>query len=184
MTAGTRPGAAAPFADAATVAGWIERLADQIGVGDETRAVTLVGIPRRGRPLADRIAAHVRARGRACVVTEVDPTLWRDDFDAVAHRVSLEPTLSPAEIEGRHLVIVDDVLMTGRTIRAALDHLMQLGRPARVELAVLLDRGGREVPIQPDYVGIRHEVPRERTVEFRIAEVDGEDAVLIEEAGR
>lgn len=168
------------LADAATITEWIEQLGAQIAAGDETKVITLVGIPRRGGPLAERIAGVVRAHGRACRVTSVDPTLWRDDFDAAAHHITLGQTLTPTEIDGHHLILVDDVLMTGRTVRAALDHVMTLGRPSRVELAVLVDRGGREVPIQPDYVAVRQSVSREWRVEFRIAEVDGEDTVQID----
>ena len=168
-------------ADAATVAGWIDGLGAQIAAGDERKTVTLVGVPRRGGPLADRLAAVLRAHGRSCRVVHVAPTMWRDDFDAAAHHLSLGGTITPSEIDGHHLVLVDDVLMTGRTIRAAMDHVMTLGRPSRVELAVLVDRGGREVPIQPDYVAVRRDVPREWRVDLRLSEIDGEDALLIDE---
>jgi pyrimidine operon attenuation protein/uracil phosphoribosyltransferase len=172
---------ASRIADAATVAEWIDGLGARIAAGDENRAIALVGVPRRGVPIADRIASVVRRHGRACTVGQVDPTLWRDDFDASAHHVTFADSVAPADIEGRPVVIVDDVLMTGRTVRAVLDHVMVLGRPSRVQLAVLIDRGCREVPIQPDFVAVHRELPREWLVEFRVAEIDGIDEVLVTE---
>ena len=171
-----RPGT---LAGAALIQDWIEALGAEIAAGDENRTLSLVGVPRRGSPLAERLAVVIRAHGRACTITHADPTLWRDDFDASAHHVTFAESLTPSEVEGRHLIIVDDVLMTGRTIRAVLDHVMLLGRPSRVQLAVLVDRGGREVPIQPDFAAARIDVPRDWQVEFRISEIDGDDAMLI-----
>src|SRR4051812_24000426 len=172
MTAVQGPSRVAGHAE---IDAWIDDLGSRMAAGDENRAIALIGIPRRGVPIAERIARVLRRHGRACTVGEVDPTLWRDDFDAAAHRVTFADSIRPIDVEGRHVVIVDDVLMTGRTVRAVLDHLMVLGRPSRVQLAVLIDRGGRELPIQPDFVAAYRDFPREWLVEFKVAEIDGVD---------
>ena len=144
-----------------------------------------MGIQRRGVQLAARIVVvHRRARGRRpCRSGALDITLYRDDLQTVGPRPVVGPTRSPVGIDGKHVVIVDDVLYTGRTVRAALDELADFGRPKRIALAVLIDRGGRELPIQPDVVG--------KTVRGRLrtsastcssTELDERDAVVV--AGR
>jgi pyrimidine operon attenuation protein / uracil phosphoribosyltransferase len=137
--------------------------------------VILVGIRRRGVELAERLAGVLeRLRGASVATGSLDITLYRDDFAQVGPRPVIGTTELPAEITGRRVVIVDDVLFTGRTIRAALDELSDFGRPSRVELCVLVDRGGRELPIQPDYVGRRVEVPEGKEVAVRVPELDGD----------
>ena len=169
---------------AADVTRVVDRMAHQLiekCAGDDGRAdVVLVGIPTRGAPLARRLAARVQAfSGSRVDVGTVDITLYRDDLRLRGVR-ALEPTvLPPAGIDGRLVVLVDDVLYSGRSVRAALDALRDLGRPRAVQLAVLVDRGHRELPIRADYVGKNLPTSRDQSVKVRLAEVDGEDAVLV-----
>jgi pyrimidine operon attenuation protein/uracil phosphoribosyltransferase len=126
----------------------------------------LVGIRRGGDPLARRIAGFVQELvAEAPRVGAVDITLYRDDAATALPNPRIGPSTIPVPVDGRRVIIVDDVLHTGRTIRAALDAVLDFGRPRLIELAVLVDRGGRELPIQPDYVALKTEVPRERRVE-------------------
>jgi pyrimidine operon attenuation protein/uracil phosphoribosyltransferase len=140
-----------------------------------TENLVLVGIHRRGVQLADRLAAELRALGDGAVATgTLDITLYRDDLMTVGPRPVVGPTRLPnTGIDGKVVAIVDDVLYTGRTVRAALDELADFGRPRRTLLAVLVDRGGRELPIQADVVGHRAEVPAGGRVEVRVPEIDG-----------
>lgn len=164
----------------------LARMADEIvrhtGGGD----LMLVGIERRGVQLARRIAPLIAERtGDAPLTGSLDITLYRDDLMTVGPRPVVGQTRLPTGgIDGRHLVIVDDVLYTGRTVRAALDELADFGRPARILLAVLVDRGGRELPIQADVVGQRVEVPQGGIVEVLVPELDerlGVDLILRQE---
>lgn len=140
----------------------------------------IVGIRRRGVELAERIAARIEERREAPVDTgTLDITLYRDDFAQVGPRPLIGTTEIPGEITDRRVVIVDDVLHTGRTIRAAMDELADFGRPRRVELCVLVDRGGRELPIQPDYVGRRVDVEPGQEVAVTVPEIDDELAVRL-----
>ncbi len=159
----------------------ITRMADEIiERNDGTDRLLLVGIQRRGVQIAARIAALITARESVEVpLGALDITLYRDDLQTVGPRPVVGKTHLPVAIEGLNVVIVDDVLFTGRTIRAALDELADFGRPARVSLAVLVDRGGRELPIQPDVVGKHVEVPIGSRVDVCVAELDGKDEVLL-----
>ncbi|HSJ14373.1 MAG TPA: bifunctional pyr operon transcriptional regulator/uracil phosphoribosyltransferase PyrR [Longimicrobiales bacterium] len=141
--------------------------------------LALVGIQRRGVQLAERLALEIeRAEGQRPPVGSLDITLYRDDLTAIGPRPVLGETRLPgAGIEGRRLVIVDDVCYTGRTARAALDELADFGRPARIFLCVLVDRGGRELPIQPDVVGRSIDAGTEQRVEVLVPELDGRLAV-------
>lgn len=141
--------------------------------------LSLLGIQRRGVQLAERIADEIeRAEGQRPPVGTLDITLYRDDLTAIGPRPVLGETRLPdGGIEGRRLVIIDDVLYTGRTVRAALDELADFGRPARIVLCVLVDRGGRELPIQPDIVGRSVEVPPGGRVEVLVPELDARLAV-------
>jgi pyrimidine operon attenuation protein/uracil phosphoribosyltransferase len=139
-----------------------------------------IGIRRRGVPLAERIRARAAAaRGRNVPLGVLDITLYRDDLTTVGNRPMLRETRIDFDINGRSLVLVDDVLFTGRTIRAALDGLVDLGRPRRVQLAVLVDRGHRELPIQADYIGKVVQTEFEEIIEVRLREEDGEDGVVL-----
>ncbi len=159
----------------------VSRMADEIiERNDGTERLVLVGIQRRGVQIAGRIAAVMKAREGADVpIGALDITLYRDDLQTVGPRPVVGKTHLPVGIEGMHVVIVDDVLFTGRTIRAALDELADFGRPARVGLAVLVDRGGRELPIQPDVVGKHVEVPPGARVDVFVQEFDGKDEVVL-----
>ncbi len=141
--------------------------------------LVVVGIRRRGVELADRIAEHLEASLGPVDTGSLDITLYRDDFEQVGPRPVIGPTELPGEITGRRVVLVDDVLFTGRTVRAALDELADFGRPRRIELCVLVDRGGRELPIQPDYVGRRLSVPPGRQVAVRVPDLDGDLGVRL-----
>ena len=146
--------------------------------------VVLLGIPTRGVPLAGRMAERIAGvEGRPVPHGSLDITMYRDDLRLRPAR-RLGPTEVPAEgIDGKTVVLVDDVLYSGRTVRAALDALNDLGRPLGVQLAVLVDRGHRELPIRADYVGKNLPTAPEEMVRVLLTETDGEDAVLLEPAG-
>jgi pyrimidine operon attenuation protein/uracil phosphoribosyltransferase len=167
--------------DGAHLARTLSRMAHEIAerhpaVGE----IVLVGVLSRGLPLARRLASLVReASGREPRVGALDITLYRDDFTAIAPNPLKRGTDIPVSIDGRTVILVDDVLYTGRTARAALDELIDFGRPARIELAVVLDRGHRELPIHADYVGHTLETARDEIVQVLVAEEDGEDRVVV-----
>jgi pyrimidine operon attenuation protein / uracil phosphoribosyltransferase len=147
--------------------------------------VALVGIRERGVPLARRIATELQAiTGVAVPTGALDITLYRDDL--MRHAVGPQPLVRstdiPFDIDDRVILLVDDVLYTGRTIRAALDALIDFGRPRAIQLAVLVDRGHRELPIKADYVGKNVPTSRRESVQVRLEEVDGHDDVLIQTA--
>jgi pyrimidine operon attenuation protein / uracil phosphoribosyltransferase len=159
----------------------IDRIAHQIlektnGAED----TVLLGIPTRGAPLARRIAERITAfEGVRVPVGSLDVTLYRDDLQKQAPR-ALGPTELPRHgIDGQRVILVDDVLFRGRTVRAALDALRDLGRPAAVQLAVLVDRGHRELPIRADYVGKNLPTAVAEQVRVHLTEVDGADVVMI-----
>ena len=177
---------------AADVSRVVDRMAHQLieraaasdpGSGDGgLSALVLVGIPTRGAPRARRLAARSEAfSGVAVEVGPVDITLYRVDLRLRGVR-ALEPTLLPdAGIDDRLVVLVDDVLFSGRSVRAALDALRDLGRPRAVQLAVLVDRGHRELPIRADFVGKNVPTSRSQQVKVRLAEIDGDDEVVVTE---
>jgi pyrimidine operon attenuation protein/uracil phosphoribosyltransferase len=142
--------------------------------------VVLLGIPTRGTSLAARLARRVEAfEGRAVPTGSLDITLYRDDLRLKSPRALEETELPPDGIDGKLVVLVDDVLFSGRTVRAALDALAALGRPRAVQLAVLVDRGHRELPIRADYVGKNIPTSLKETVHVQLTEHDGQDAVLL-----
>lgn len=141
--------------------------------------LVLVGVQRKGVPLAARLRQLMHQLEDADVpVGTLDITLYRDDVLNRAHEV--RSTQVPVDVTGKTVVLVDEVFFTGRTIRAALDAVMDLGRPASVQLAVLVDRGHRELPIRPDYVGKNLPTARREHVTVRLREIEGEDAVYID----
>jgi pyrimidine operon attenuation protein/uracil phosphoribosyltransferase len=145
-----------------------------------TDGLALVGIRTRGVTLARRIAVRLQAIGGHPVpVGALDITLYRDDLGLKAEQPVVRSTEISFPIKGRTVVLVDDVLFTGRTIRAAMDALMDLGRPHIIRLAVLVDRGHRELPIRPDYIGKNLPTSRRETVAVLLREHDGEDRVVI-----
>jgi pyrimidine operon attenuation protein / uracil phosphoribosyltransferase len=146
----------------------------------DTRRTVLVGIRTRGVPLAQRLAAVIKeAAGQAPPVGALDITLYRDDLTTIAPNPVIQGTEIPCSIDGRTVVLLDDVLYTGRTVRAALDELIDFGRPDRIQLAVLVDRGHRELPIRADFVGKQLTTRRDEVVQVRLKETDGEDRVLL-----
>ena len=162
----------------------MRRMADEIVErtgGTET--LVLVGIQRRGVQLAARLASFIEERAGTPVPRgALDITLYRDDLQTVGPRPLVGATELPVDIDGMQVVIVDDVLYTGRTVRAALDELADFGRPARILLAVLIDRGGQELPIRADVVGKFVAVPAGSQVDVRVAELDGDDTVVVSPA--
>jgi pyrimidine operon attenuation protein/uracil phosphoribosyltransferase len=140
----------------------------------------IIGIRRRGVHLARRLSSKLEAILKKPILSGIlDITLYRDDLTTVGDRPTLRGTSIEFDINNRSLVLVDDVLYTGRTVRAALDGLVDLGRPRRVQLAVLIDRGHRELPIQADYVGKRVETADDEIVEVRMMEEEGEERVVL-----
>ena len=143
--------------------------------------VVLLGIPRRGVPLAQRIAARISSvEGHEVPVGSLDVTMYRDDLRRGPARALMHTEIPPGGIEDRTVVLVDDVLFSGRTIRAALDALGDVGRPRVVQLAVLVDRGHRELPIRADFVGKNLPTSLVERVFVRLAETDGLDTVTID----
>jgi pyrimidine operon attenuation protein / uracil phosphoribosyltransferase len=148
-----------------------------------TSGLALVGIQRRGVPLARRIADAIAENESTSIpVGALDITFYRDDLSLVAQQPVVKGTDLPFDLNGSTVVLVDDVLYTGRTVRAAMDALREFGRPQAVRLAVLVDRGHRELPIRADHVGKNVPTSREERVRVHVAEVDGEDSVEIEQA--
>jgi pyrimidine operon attenuation protein/uracil phosphoribosyltransferase len=146
-----------------------------------TDGLVLIGIQRRGVPLARRIAESIAEHeGADLPVGALDITFYRDDLSMVALQPVVKGTELPTGIDGKTIVLVDDVLYTGRTIRAAMDALVDFGRPQAIRLAVLVDRGHRELPIRADHVGKNVPTSREEVVRVHLEEVDGEDSVEIE----
>ena len=164
----------------------LKRMADEIvELNDGTADLIIVGIQRRGVQLASRIVAAIEeSEGVVVPQGSLDITLYRDDLETIGPRPVVGPTSLPWGIEGMNVVIVDDVLYTGRTVRAALDELADFGRPARIALAVLVDRGGRELPIHADIIGKRVSVEPGERVDVMIDELDGHNAVVTVPAHR
>jgi pyrimidine operon attenuation protein/uracil phosphoribosyltransferase len=146
------------------------------------KPLTVVGIRTRGHVLADRLASRLAAFicgpvGRGVL----DITLYRDDLSEIGPRPVVRPTRMDTDIDGKPLILVDDVLFTGRTVRAALNALADFGRPSVIRLAVLVDRGGRELPIRADFTGVTQaDVPLSHRVKVKLVETDGVDEIVIE----
>lgn len=148
------------------------------GVAD----LAIIGIRRRGGPMAERLAEKIKEiEGVEIPVGILDITLYRDDLTTLAQQPMVRRTEVPFDITGKIIVLTDDVLYTGRTVRAALDALIDLGRPRCIQLAVLVDRGHRELPIKADYVGKNVPTSRKEIITVRLKEIDGKDEVVIEE---
>ena len=169
---------------AADVARVVDRIAHQILEKTSGAAETvLLGIPTRGVPLARRLAARIATfEGTEIPVGVLDITLYRDDLRLQATRALGHTEVPPGGLDGRRVILVDDVLFSGRTVRAALDALKDLGRPRMVQLAVLVDRGHRELPIRADYVGKNLPTSLRERVLVQLSEYDGTDAVLLDAA--
>lgn len=163
------------------IAALVEKLASEIaGKGKDLDGLAIVGIHKRGVPLARRLAAHIEKSWSAKIdFGSLDITLYRDDFSAAPAQPQVQATQIEFDVEGKRIVLVDDVLYTGRTVRAAISEIVDFGRPSRIELAVLVDRGHQELPIRADYVGKRVETSPSQMVEVRFEETDGEDKILL-----
>ncbi|MEO6209172.1 MAG: bifunctional pyr operon transcriptional regulator/uracil phosphoribosyltransferase PyrR [Gemmatimonadaceae bacterium] len=172
--------------DARAVDRTLRRMAEEIvELNDGTADLIVVGIQRRGVQLADRIVRTIQEREHVSVPRgALDITLYRDDLQTIGPRPVVGPTDLPWNLDGKRVVIVDDVLYTGRTVRAALDELADFGRPSRVSLAVLVDRGGRELPIHADIVGKKLSIDAKDRVDVLVEELDGRDAVVVVRAER
>jgi pyrimidine operon attenuation protein/uracil phosphoribosyltransferase len=161
------------------IATTVRRLAYEILESCREDKPVFVGIYTRGVTLANRVAAVLAKEGHDFEIGTLDISLYRDDLDNLgASMPKLESSDVPFTLEGTRVILFDEVIFTGRTIRAALDGLMDYGRPSKIELAVLADRGHRELPIQPDYVGVRVETERSDYVKVRFQEDDGKEGVF------
>ncbi|MEO5915143.1 MAG: bifunctional pyr operon transcriptional regulator/uracil phosphoribosyltransferase PyrR [Luteolibacter sp.] len=167
--------------NAEDIAAGVERLATAIREKHGGKHVALVGIRSRGDEVAERVLTLLSADDWDLSFGVLDISLYRDDFEHLHENPLLQESDIAFQVEGAHIILVDDVLFTGRTIRAALDALSDYGRPAKVELAVLIDRGHREMPIQPDYVGITLDTRRLDHVLVSLEGTDGKDEVRIVE---
>jgi len=143
-------------------------------------SIVLVGIMTRGEPLAKRLASNIKTfEGLDPPVGSLDISLYRDDLDSLDMKPLVKSSRIPTNIDGKTVILVDDVLYTGRSVRAALDALIDFGRPARIQLAVLIDRGHRELPIRADYIGKNIPSARSEEIKVEVTEVDGIDQVTI-----
>jgi pyrimidine operon attenuation protein/uracil phosphoribosyltransferase len=171
-----------PVLDAAAIERALARMAHEIVEGNPDPAtLTFVGLRTHGAPLARRLAGKVGAILQRDLPTgELDITMHRDDLDLRETPPAVGPSHIPFDVTGQTVVLVDDVLFTGRSIRAAMDELSDFGRPQCIQLAVLVDRGHRELPIRADYVGKNVPTARAERVTVRLTEIEGQDEVVIE----
>ncbi len=167
--------------DSSAISRSVKRIAHEIGErGSGVGNLVLVGILRRGANLAQRLATALKeVEERDIPVGTLDISSYRDDGKGAPGDPRLLGRDIPFPLDGKRVILVDDVLYTGRTVRAALDALSDLGRPESIQLAVLIDRGERELPIRADYVGKNLQAPSDQRVYVRLAEVDGIDAVVV-----
>ena len=167
----------------------IERALDRIALqilerNIQTREIVIVGIHTGGVFLADRLHSIIEKREKINLPSgSLDITLYRDDWSRVSQNPIVKKTDISFEVEGKILILVDDVIYTGRTIRAALDAIMDFGRPSSIQLAVLVDRGGRELPVQPDYIGMEIKVGVEQHIQVLLHETADVDEVVLEQSG-
>lgn len=144
--------------------------------------MVIVGIRTRGVPVAERLAVEIeKIEGRKLPVGILDITLYRDDLSTIAHQPVVHQTELPVDITGKTIILADDVLYTGRTIRAALDALIDMGRPKAIQLAVLIDRGHRELPIRADYVGKNVPTSAKEVISVQFKETDDAEQVVLRE---
>jgi pyrimidine operon attenuation protein/uracil phosphoribosyltransferase len=164
----------------AEIAETVHRLAHEILQTCQQDKPALIGVFTRGVTLAKRVHEVLRAAGEDLPLGTLDISLYRDDLDSLGDMLpTLETSEIPFSLDDTRVILFDEVIYTGRTTRAALDGLIDYGRPSRIELAVLVDRGNRDFPIQPDYVGIAVETTRDQYVKVRFREDDGEEGVFI-----
>lgn len=171
----------AKILDADSINRTLERIAHEIieNVAD-VKAIGIIGIKSRGAYLAERIADKIKnISGKKVPVGALDITLYRDDLTQVSEQPVVHATEIDFDISGKKIILVDDVLYTGRTIRCALDALIDFGRPGQIQLAVLIDRGHRELPIRADYVGKNVPTASGEVIEVKLSEIDGKEEVVI-----
>lgn len=169
--------------DQADVGRAIDKLVAAVaGAFAKEKPLTIVGIRTRGETLAQRLTERLKGEGYGQILRGVlDITLYRDDLSEVGPKPMVRPTRIEGDIDAKPLLLVDDVLFTGRSVRAALDALSDFGRPSAIRLAVLVDRGGHELPIRADYVGLRlTDIPQDHRVNVRLRPADGDDAIIAE----
>ena len=160
----------------------LDLMAERILQANGVRPVVLIGIQRRGVPMARRMAIRIAEKiQREPQIGTLDINLYRDDLTRVASQPVVQKTEVPPHIDDRDVVLIDDVLYTGRTIRAALDALCDFGRMRTIQLAVLIDRGHRELPIEANFIGKKISTKDSEVVEVRLKEIDGEDAIYVME---
>jgi pyrimidine operon attenuation protein/uracil phosphoribosyltransferase len=174
----------APILTKQDIARRIERIADAIREKCREAELALVGIHRRGVPFSERVYTLLKPNCPGLRIGRVDISLYRDDLKSLEVMPKLVGSDIAFDLDGMHVILFDEVLHTGRTSRAALDELLDHGRPGKVELAVLIDREGRQLPIQADYVGEKVTIQPEQRIAVCFEEVDGEDAVYVREGGR
>ncbi len=164
--------------DAKALSQNLEALAKQLAESEKRSGpYLLMGIQTRGVPLAQRLAALMPRKPQEIGILDIN--LYRDDLSTVSDMPIVRQTIIPGPIDGARILLIDDVLFTGRTVRSAMDALMDLGRPKRIELLALIDRGGRELPIQADFCGKTCDVRTDEVVKVRLTETDGVDEVVI-----
>jgi len=146
--------------------GAVKTALDAMSANIHGEEIYLIGIQRGGAKVADAIQHRLEKRGRSVSRGNLDISFYRDDLDTIGPNPEVHPSELPFDISGKHIWLIDDVLYTGRTIRAAMDELFDYGRPASIQLAVLVDRGGRQLPIRADYAGLEHVAPANCTVDL------------------
>src|SRR5713101_3099118 len=160
----------------------LNRLVDEILKANDGRPVVLIGIQRRGVPMARRMAVRMAERiQREPQIGTLDINLYRDDLTRVSSQPVVQKTEVPPNIDDKDVILIDDVLYTGRTVRAALDALCDFGRMRTIQLAVLIDRGHRELPIEANFIGKKITTKDSEVVEVKLTEIDGEDAIYVME---
>jgi len=169
--------------DKRTIESALKRMAHEIlEKNDEADSIAIVGIRNRGEYLASRVAAAIeKIKGKRPSFGILDITLYRDDLTDLAQQPIVHETKLDFDISQKHIILVDDVLYTGRTIRCALDELIDFGRPKSIQLAVLIDRGHRELPIRADYVGKNIPTSGNEVIEVKLEESDGKEEVILAE---
>lgn len=166
--------------DGETMQRVLTRMAHQIMEQEDVSDLLMVGIRSRGVPLAHRLADVIeKVEGVRVPVGELDITMYRDDMSRIGDHPEVSDTVLPETMTGRTVVLVDDVLYTGRTVRAAMEAIMDRGRASRIRLAVLIDRGHRELPIRPDFVGKNVPTAKTERVGVQVEEIDGGDGVAL-----